>query len=430
MPKVQPGAKTQAAARKVADSDKPIAQVMAEDDAKHATVADEARQRLVESFARLREADSKTTARQRLEKAGRTALKESMTKKPAPAANKSTLTPLDEDDDHMVLVYYGPAGTRKTTSTLRVTKTQETGRVLVIAAESGLKRQALQRNGVDTSRVVFWPPRGEAVSYEGLEALFYQILADLERDPVSWLAVSWDSLTEIIQTLVDQATQADIARLQEIAKAANKSFEIRKSYEREGGDYQVATQQFRQLLRKWRSLPCHQIFVCLEEDRKETIETDEGRKQKIGIIGPSLTPKVREDLEQHADIIMRTTVVDVPGVGPVGFGRATPAEDLRAKDRYGLLPVLVVDPGFERVWAYVTGEMKADQDQAQEVAAAVGPVLESTREVTERKKEEAEARKATRQTAAQRRAASPKGQAPKPSEKVTAESGTPDNPPM
>lgn len=430
MPKVQPGAATQAAARKVADSDKskagrdPLpagAMDPTDQDNSPMPQADEAQQQAVESLAREAQADAKTTARQRLSK--------TTTKKPAPVEPKRlpasgglTFTSLDEGEDQTVIVYYGPAGTRKTTSALRATQTGP-GRVLVIAAEAGLKKIALQRNGVDTSRVVFWPPRGESVSYEGLESLFYQVLADLERDPNSWLAVSWDSLTEVIQTMIDQATQADIARLQEIAKASKTKLEIRKSYEREGGDYGVVTQQFRQLLRKWRSLPCHQIFIALEENRQETVELDDGKKQKVGVIGPSLPPKVREDVEQHADIILRTTVIDVNGIGSTGFGRATPAEDLRAKDRYGVLPTLMVDPGFERVWGYITGELKAEVDEAQAVTDSAGPVLESKAEEAERKKAEAAARRAARQAA-------PKDQAPRPSEKVTADSGTPDNPPM
>jgi len=173
------------------------------------------------------------------------------------------------------------------------------------------------------------------------------------------------------------------------------------------------------LLRKYRSLPCHQIFVCLEEDRKETVETDDGRKQKTSVIGPDVPPKVRRDVEQHADIIMRVSVTDVPGIGPVGVGRATAAEDLRAKDRYGLLPLVMVDPGFERIWAYVTGELKADQDEVQAAAADLGPVLESKKEAEERaaadRKAKAAERRATRTTA-------PKDAAPNPNEKVTADS--------
>jgi hypothetical protein len=364
---------------------------------------------------------------------------------PAPADTRKAVdqgpiqfTSLEGDDDYLVLVLYGPAGTRKTTSALRVTKAKSTGRVCVIAAESGLKRSALQQHDVDTARVVYWPKRGESVTYEGLEQLFYQLLADLEKDPHSWLAVSWDSLTEVIQTMVDNATRADIERLEAIAKMANKNIEVRKVYEREGADYGVVTQQFRQLLRKFRSLPCHQIFVALEEDRKETVETDDGRKTKVGIIGPSLTPKVREDVEQHADVIIRTTVVDVQGLGPVGLGRATPAEDLRAKDRYNVLPVVMIDPGFERVWGYVTGEIKVDQDLEQSLVAdldsSVVEALDSAKEKAEKAKADRAAKAAERRAA---RPAAPKAGAARSatsaratSGKVTADSGTPDNPPM
>lgn len=442
MPRVgaaTPGAKTQAAARKVAESDKPgtsqsersrrmIADNKAEydpaDDAANLQ-ADEAQQKPVR-----RASAARKPAAQKPEP-------------PKPTAQVTgfvdlTLSGLDDESDFMVLVLYGPAGTRKTTSSLRITKAIPKGNVLVIAAESGLKKQALVQHDVDVSRVRFWPPRGQQVSFEGLEALFFKVLTDLEKDPASWAGMVWDSLTEVIQTLVDNATAADVARLQKIAAASKNTIQVRKTYEREGADYGVVTGQFRQLLRKYRSLPCHQVFVCLEEDRKEAVETDEGRKQKVGVIGPSLPPKVREDTEQHADVEIRMTVVDMVGVGPVGIGRTVAAEDLRAKDRYHVLPTVMFDPGWERIWAYVTGELKPDSDEAQQalVSSALDvavSAVESAVEKAARLKDERAAKTAERRAAKEATSPignSPKGPASRSSGKITAESGTPDNPPM
>jgi hypothetical protein len=400
--------------------------------------ADEAQQKPVQKAApkarRTTGASTGTTSTRTTTATPRTTGSPTGTTEPKPTAQITgfvdlTLTGLDDESDFMVLVLYGPAGTRKTTSALRITKAVPKGNVLVIAAESGLKKQALVQHDVDVSRVRFWPPRGQQVTFEGLEALFFKILADLEKDLTSWAGVVWDSLTEVIQTLVDNATAADVARLQKIAAASKNTIQVRKTYEREGADYGVVTGQFRQLLRKYRSLPCHQVFVCLEEDRKEAVETDEGRKQKIGIIGPSLTPKIREDVEQHADVIIRMTVADLDGVGPVGLGRTAPAEDLRAKDRYHVLPTVMFDPGWERVWAYVVGELKLESDDAQQAIAAktlnVAPVTESATEKATRQRQERAAKAAARNESA------PKGgPASRSSGKVTAESGTPDNPPM
>lgn len=402
MPRLTPGAATQAAARKVAESDKPVSQVDA---------ADEAQQPAAPPPTAAKKSPPRNPAPSSATNRTMTALKESA----APPARMET-NGLDESDDFVFLVFYGPAGTRKTTSSLRVTRAAPKGQVLVIAAEAGLKKQALAGHGVDTSRVRYWPKRGEPLTFEGLEALFFQVLEDLEKDPSSWACVTWDSLTEVIQTLVDNAVAADVARLTEIARVAKKNIEIRKTYERDGADYQVVTGQFRQLLRKWRSLPCHQIMVALEENRQEAVETDDGRKIKMGVIGPSLPPKVREDVEQHADIIMRVSVTDVKGVGPVGIGRATPAEDLRAKDRYNVLPVTMVDPGWERIWAYVSGELKEDNDTVQRVEG-VAPAVESPAEKTIRQTAARKAATAARKTGA---VAAPKAE-PKAAGRVTGE---------
>lgn len=422
MPRITPGATTQATAQKVVESDKPTSGTVTEKVGPEIEGPPwELSKEELGGLNREKATVVRNSPRQRPPKPS---------PEPKQHGDKTDtgfeFQSLDEQDDWTVLTMYGPAGTRKTTSLCRMTMVRDAGRLLIIAAESGLKKQALQRHGVDTSRVVFWPPRGTRITYDGLEALFYQILADLEKDPGSWLGIGWDSLTEVIQMLVDNAAQADIERMSEIARKANKTLDTRKLYERESTDYQTATGQFRQLLRKYRTLPCHQVFVALEEDRKETVETDEGRKQKVGVIGPSLTPKVREDVEQHSDVIIRLSVADVTGIGPVGVGRATPAEDLRAKDRYGVLPLQMVDPGFERIWAYITGALKEDTDGVQQTD--VGMVAEAPSEAKERQEAERETAKQQRQAA--RTTAAPKAPARRPSAKVTAESGTPDNPPM
>jgi hypothetical protein len=398
MPRLTPGAATQAAARKVEESDKPVPQD-----------ADEAQQPARPP------ATKKPPARKPAASTNKTmaSLKESAAKGPAAPPQRMRTSGLDESDDFVFLVLYGPAGTRKTTSSLRVTKVIPKGNILVIAAEAGMKRHALAGHGVDTSRIQYWPQRGEPLTFEGLELLFFQILADLEADPDSWACVSWDSLTEVIQTLVDNAVAADVARLTEIARVAKKNIEIRKTYERDGSDYQVVTGQFRQLLRKWRSLPCHQIMVALEENRQEAVETDDGRKVKMGVIGPALPPAVRMDVEQHADIIMRVSVTDVKGVGPVGIGRATPAEDLRAKDRYNVLPVTMVDPGWDRIWAYVSGELKEDNDTIQQVDGSASHAVESPTEKTTRQTTARKAASAARKAGATT--------APKPSGRVTGD---------
>jgi hypothetical protein len=455
MPRITPGATTQAAAQKVAESDKPpMPKHTSEDFVSESEIKEGPPWELSEEeLAKLPQTEQKE------EKAAtktRAARKPGVGPEPKQFGDKDDTAPdhdqvskitsrqrigiarkagepnefvfqsLDEQDDWTVLTLYGPAGTRKTTSLCRMTMVRDTGRLLIIAAESGLKKQALQRHGVDTARVVFWPPRGTRITYDGLEALFYQILADLEKEPGSWLGIGWDSLTEVIQMLVDNAAQADIDRMAEIARKANKPLDMRKLYEREGADYQVATGQFRQLLRKYRTLPCHQVFIALEEDRKETVETDEGRKQKVGVIGPALTPMVRMDVEQHSDVIIRLSVADVAGVGSVGVGRSTPAEDLRAKDRYGVLPLQMIDPGFERIWAYITGALKEETDGAQQ--ADVGTATEAPSEAQARQEAEREAAKQKRQAA--RAETPPKAPTRRSSAKVTAESGTPDNPPM
>lgn len=274
---------------------------------------------------------------------------------------------LDDDHEFLKIIWWGKEGTGKTTDLARVASSKMAsvvkGNILMINAEGGAKRTPLRKHGIDTSRFKTYPKPGEQLTFEGLERLFYRLTADLEADPDSWGAVCWDSITAIHEKLLDDVIERDMRKQAEILQKAKKSragrsgnITLRDRFETDGDDYGQMTSQVKLLLRKYSTLPCHFLVTALErrdEDRK--------RKGSKPQYGPAVTPALATALLGYVDIVIRTHVLDEN----VYYGRTTPTDDSRGKDRLNSLPVELVDPTFDRIHAYVNGELEHETDPVQ-----------------------------------------------------------------
>ena len=277
--------------------------------------------------------------------------------------------PLEDGDEHLSILWWGIEGTGKTTDLARVAASKLIdlglikGKVLVINAEGGAKVTPLRHHGIDTSIIMQYPKPGQPLTFEGLERLYYRLASDLEKDPNSWAAVGWDSITAIVEKLLDDVIEADMRKTAEILQRAKKgrdgrsgNITMRDRFETEGDDYASMSNQVRLLLRKYRTLPCHFLVTALER-------RDEDKKRKVNKItyGPAVNPALATPLLGYVDVAIRTQVLD----DATYFGRTTPTEDSRGKDRMFSLPVEMVDPTFDRILAYVRGELKHETDPAQ-----------------------------------------------------------------
>jgi AAA domain-containing protein len=272
---------------------------------------------------------------------------------------------MDDSDEFYRILWWGVEGTGKTTDVAMVTRIipSTKGRVLMINAEAGAKKSALAHHGVDTSRIALYPPRGQQLTFEGLERLFYRVQADLEQDPESWGAVLWDSITAIYQKLLDDVVEADIRKTAEILQRAKKgrdgrsgNITLRDRFESDRDDYATMSNQVRLLLRKYRSLHCHLLVTALE--RRD--EVGKG-KDKVIEYGPAVSPALLTDLLGYMDAVLHCKV----NSNGVYYGRSQPTENTRGKDRLNVLPVELVDPTVERVHRYVTGDLTDETDRAQ-----------------------------------------------------------------
>lgn len=246
-------------------------------------------------------------------------------------------------------LYCGNGGTGKTTSALTMANT---GQVLVISSESGLKKRALQRRGIDTSRIMVYPRAGDVITYRGIENAFWRIKADLMRDPESWAGTVWDSVTEIVKQLTKQVSNAAYDKGARMAERKGEEFE-RDPFFIARDDYGVMTQQVRDLVRMYRDLPCH--FVVTSTLRRE--KDDDGEVVYV----PDVTPALQSDLYAWMDVVCITQVTDVGGEDEYS-GLFRPVGKYLGKDRFGALPRRMINPTFERLQAYVDEELDSEND--------------------------------------------------------------------
>lgn len=285
--------------------------------------------------------------------AAKPAAKKAAKKQPAPEQEETSdgqwFVPLEETVDYLNLLYYGREGGGKTSNLARMANAadalgvpKDKGKILVVNAEGGLKVRALKRRGVNTDRIVVWPDpkRHQRATHQGLDEIFRNIRADLIKDPESWFGVGFDSVSEIHVAILDSVQAKRVKRVQDSGKEADPDFV-------DIADYGTMSKLFRDILRKFRDLPCH--FVCTALERRD-IDKDTGKPQ----YGPAVTPGLQSDLLGYVDFVLMCKAEDEDGP----YRALTRANSrYRAKDRFDVLPKVMVEPFFDRVMGYVLGEM-------------------------------------------------------------------------
>lgn len=294
-------------------------------------------------------------------KAAGTTTKKAATKKapakPAPPAEPDTsddwFVPLDDVVDYVNTLYYGREGSAKSTDLAflanaadRLGVPKDKGKVLIINAEGGLKLRALRKRGVNTDRIVIWPdPRKhERATHQGLDRIHRLVKADLMADPESWFAVGFDSASEIHIAFLDSVQAKRVQKIQDRGVDVDPDFV-------DISDYGTMSKLFRDVLRKFRDLPCHFVVTALE---RRDIDKDTSKPQ----YGPAVTPGLQADLLGYVDFVIMCKAEDEDGPFR-GLTRAN--SRYRAKDRFDVLPKVMVEPTMERIIQYVVGEYDVDE---------------------------------------------------------------------
>jgi hypothetical protein len=272
---------------------------------------------------------------------------------PAELPGDGWFVELDETVDYTNTLYYGREGSYKTTGAATLANLPgfpPHAKLIFINAEGGLKKKALQKRGVDTSRIVVWPdPKsGERINRINLDKLYRKIAAMLEEDPDSVIGVVFDSITEIHQAILDFVQEKRVDMIKNSGKPVDEDFV-------DIADYGTMSKMVRDLLRKFRDLPCHFVVTALE---RRDIDKDTGKPQ----YGPAVTPGLQTDLLGYVDFVIMCKAEDEDGPGR-GLTRAN--SRYRAKDRFDVLPRVMAEPTMERIIGYLMDDITEDDDPAQ-----------------------------------------------------------------
>ncbi len=256
---------------------------------------------------------------------------------------------LVDDEDLVNIMYYGEPGSGKTSSLASLARL---GRIIYIEAESGLKKAPLVRLGIPIKNIqlVRDTASEQQITFGKLEALHDRLRLELARDPAAIVGVVWDSVTEIQKKLLRIVADKRIDRF------ADKGTEV-ETHKMVVEDYGINTEQMRDLIRMYRDLPCHFGVAGLEVRD----EDDDGAIT----YRPHLTPKLAADLTGYVDLVCYTTDRMVGGQRYY-VGMFKRGGKYQAKDRFGILPEVLVDPWYDRVVAYIKGELTEDDDKKQQ----------------------------------------------------------------
>lgn len=276
--------------------------------------------------------------------------------KPAPDteedATESWFSPLDDVEDFTNTLLYGREGGGKTTGACRLANRFShmppgKGMILVINSEGGLKKSALRKRGVDTTKIVLWPDpkKHQRATHTGLDQIHRRVKADLQRDPESWGGVIFDSASEIHIAFLDSVQEKRVQTIK------NKGQDVDEDFV-DISDYGTMSKMFRDVLRKFRDLNCHFVVTALE---RRDVDKDTGKPQ----YGPAVTPGIQSDLLGYVDFVLMCKAEDEDGP----FRALTRANSrYRAKDRFDILPKVMVDPFMDRIIGYVSEEITEETD--------------------------------------------------------------------
>ena len=110
------------------------------------------------------------------------------------AAKKNPRVLRENEDEPLHILYYGDGGTGKTSHMCALANN---GRVLIVNAEKGVKRRALQRIGIAVDNIEVFTIGDEEITFESLEQEWLRVREALHADPTAYVGFLWDSMTQI-----------------------------------------------------------------------------------------------------------------------------------------------------------------------------------------------------------------------------------------
>lgn len=268
---------------------------------------------------------------------------------------------LAEENEWARICLYGEWGSGKTTSAAHAAKL---GPVRHVDSELRLKGGPLRRLGVPTDRIE--PFRD--ISYAALKADIEQARADIydhdhgdaaDRDPeledvpIRWQAYVHDSVTEVVKTMLDDVIARNVGEARRRAQKRGEEVKV-NPFQVDVDYYGEVVQEYRALMREMRNLNCHLVFTAQE---RRDVDKNDGTVR----IGPGTLPAIQAEIMGYCDIVVWTH-----RSGRYHLGLTEPGTKYMAKDSFGVLPPIMVDPTVDRLVAYMREELTIDTDPIQQ----------------------------------------------------------------
>lgn len=187
------------------------------------------------------------------------------------------------DSYYLKMLIYGPAGVGKTTLAATADICRHTAPALFLNAEGGML-------SVADARVIGLeqPPKTiDVPTFAELERVYWWIARQGDSFPFKTVVI--DTLDEIQLMNLDAIVTNRMVR-------TSKSGSVRESIDdlwQE--DYGRSAKQIRRVLRQFRDLPLHVIWVCHSASTFD--------KTKAETVHPNLTPKVRSVVTMYMDVV-------------------------------------------------------------------------------------------------------------------------------
>lgn len=185
-----------------------------------------------------------------------------------------------------------------------------------------------------------------------------EVVAELERDdptgpPTHWAAYVHDSVTEITKTLLDDVIARNVGEARR--RAAKRGEEVKiNPFQVDVDYYGEVVQEYRTIMREMRNLDCHLVFTA--QERRDT-DKDDGSVR----VGPGTLPAIQAEIMGYCDVVIRTY-----RQGRHHLGLTEPGTKYMAKDAFGVLPPIMVNPTVDRIVAYMREELTIDTDPIQQ----------------------------------------------------------------
>lgn len=250
---------------------------------------------------------------------------------------------LEDTLEPVRVLQYGEGGAGKTSALLGMA---HLGKVLVINAEKGVKARALRKLGIPVENIEVFPGKDQKITFESLTAEFERVSDALSEDPTAYAGVVWDSVTEILASLLDIAVEEGYLKAQRLNKPRDRSFV-------DLSDYGTVTTQLRLLIRQCMDLPCHLGISALAKREQD----DDGSVSYV----ISVTPAVRKDLIGWMDLIGFSDTIIIDGEEHYR-SLFKPRGKYYGKDRLNAVPARMYGPSFDRIVGYVEEDIAEDTD--------------------------------------------------------------------